>query len=235
MFFFSPSMNSLCLYNKYCLDDVLVCVFLEARNYVNSCVSLEWLFVCYSLLKQNWMVEVMISLIILCKGIHGGHLLSLWVFVGGFHLVWTCWSSPYSLVTTQSYLVYGVVVYDLNHLWVVACHSPPSRGIFLCYWSLHSWLWWLLCQEAYFRFGFYFMALLLYQHYSLFFGENHEGYALHVLSVVYWQVRNLSSSINGISYLRLDCHPIMWVNIFNACMSTMLSRGVLTCCWYGRI
>jgi hypothetical protein len=35
-----------------------------------------------------------------------------------------------------------------------------------------------------------------------FFGENHEGYALRVLGVVYWQVRNLCSSIHSLSCLR---------------------------------
>jgi hypothetical protein len=35
------------------------------------------------------MVEVTISLTILCDGSRDGSLLSLWVFFGGFHLVWT--------------------------------------------------------------------------------------------------------------------------------------------------
>jgi hypothetical protein len=105
------------------------------------------------------MVEVTISLTILCGGSRDGSLLSLWVFVGGFHSVWTCWSSPHSLCNhTRSYLVlWGCCVF-LNHLWVTAYRFPPGRGLILCYWYLHSWLWWLLCQEACFRVGFYYLG-----------------------------------------------------------------------------
>jgi len=37
--------------------------------------------------------------------------------------------SSHSCNHTQSYLVYGVVVYDLNHIWVVSYHSPLGRGL----------------------------------------------------------------------------------------------------------
>jgi hypothetical protein len=73
---------------------------------VNSGVSLECLFVCYSLQMEDWMVEVTILLIVLCGGSHESSLLYLWVFVGGFHSVQTCWSSPHSSCKhTQLYLV----------------------------------------------------------------------------------------------------------------------------------
>jgi hypothetical protein len=164
---------------------------------------MEWLFVCYSLQMGNLMVEVMISLIILCGGSHEGSLLYSWVFVGGFHSIWTCWSSPHSLVTILGRMwCYGVVVYDLNHLWVVAYHSPLGRGLVLCYWSLHSWLWWLLCQGVCFRVGFYYLSsAFISALFSFCFWENHEGYALHVLSVNYWPARNLYSSVHNLSYL----------------------------------
>jgi hypothetical protein len=42
---------------------------------------------CYSLQMENLMVEVAISLAVLCGGSREGSLLSLWVFVGGFHSI----------------------------------------------------------------------------------------------------------------------------------------------------
>jgi hypothetical protein len=148
------------------------------------------------------MVEVTISLIILCGGSHEGSLLSLWVFVGGFHSIWTCWSSPHSFVTIPSRIwCYGVVVFDFEPPWVTAYRFPPGRGLVLCYWSLHSWLWWLLCQEACFRVGCYYLSSAFISTLFSFFGENHEGYALHVLGVIYWPVRNLCSSVHSLSYL----------------------------------
>jgi hypothetical protein len=40
---------------------------------------------CYSLQMEKLMVEVIISLNVLCGGSREGSILSLWVFVGGFH------------------------------------------------------------------------------------------------------------------------------------------------------
>jgi hypothetical protein len=88
-------MNLLC----YEIDVVSVMywsMFFLRLVTVNIGVSLEWLFVCYSLKMEDWMVEVMILLTVLCGGSHESSLLSLWVFVGGFHSVQTCWSSPHS-------------------------------------------------------------------------------------------------------------------------------------------
>jgi hypothetical protein len=53
------------------------------------------------------------------------------------------------LVTIPGHICcYGVVVFDFDPLWVTAYRSPPGRGIVLCYWYLHSWLWWLLPKRV---------------------------------------------------------------------------------------
>jgi len=92
---------------------------------------MEWLFVCYSLQRENWMVEVGISWTIMCQGSHDGFLLSLWVFVEGFNSVWTCWSSPHSLVIILGRIwCYGFVVYDLNHLWSLHLFLHLVVGLF---------------------------------------------------------------------------------------------------------
>jgi hypothetical protein len=68
---------------------------------------------CYSLQMEKLMVEVAISLVVLCGGSHDGSLLSLWVFIGGFHSIWPCWCLLTVIVTTPSCIwCYGVVVYD---------------------------------------------------------------------------------------------------------------------------
>jgi len=122
---------------------------------------------------ENWMVEVGISWTILCEGSHDGFLLSLWVFVGGFNSVWTCWSSPHSLVIILGRIwCYGFVVYDLNHLWVTAYHFPPGRELILCYWYMHIWLWWLLCQEVCFRVGCYYSSSAFLSSLFNFLGKN---------------------------------------------------------------
>jgi hypothetical protein len=176
------------------------------------------------------MVEVTISLTIPCQGRRDGCLLSLCFFFGGFHSVWTCWPSPHSLVTIPSRIwCYGADVYDLNHLWVTAYRFPLGHGLVLFYWSLDSWLWWILCQEACFRVGCYYMALHFYQHY-LVLGKTTRVMPMCVLGVDYWLVRNLCSSIHSLSYLRSNCHPIIRAKGYVACVSTVLSRRVLTCC-----
>jgi hypothetical protein len=98
--------------------------------------------VCYSLQMEKLMVEVVISLVVLCGGNRGGSLLSLWVFVGGFHSVSLVGRLLTVMVTTPGCIwCYGVVVYDLNHLLVTAYRFPPGRGLILRYWYPHSWLW----------------------------------------------------------------------------------------------
>jgi hypothetical protein len=56
--------------------------------------------------------------------------------------------------------------------------------------------------------------------------ENHEGYALCVLSVI---IRSLCSSVHSLSYL-VNCHPVCEAIGDMACVSTVLSRNFLTCC-----
>jgi hypothetical protein len=47
--------------------------------------------------------------------------------------------NPHNIVTIHGHIwYYGVAVYDLNYLWVIAYHFPPGHG--LVYWSLHNWL-----------------------------------------------------------------------------------------------
>jgi len=61
---------------------------------------------CYSFQMEKSVVEVVISLVVLCGGSHDGSMLSLWVFVGGFHSVWPCRSSPHIYCNhVQLYLV----------------------------------------------------------------------------------------------------------------------------------
>jgi hypothetical protein len=75
------------------------------------------------------MVEVTISLTVLCGGSREGSLLSLWVFVGGFHSIWTCWPSPHSPCNhTQSYLL----------LWGCYVIFEPPLGHCI---SFSTWSW----------------------------------------------------------------------------------------------
>jgi hypothetical protein len=104
--------------------------------------------VCYSLQMEKLMVEVTISLAVLCGGNCGGSMLYLWVFVGGFHSVSLVGRLLTVMVTTPSYIwCYGVDVYDLNHLLVTAYRFPPGRGLILCYWYPHNWSWVAIMPE----------------------------------------------------------------------------------------
>jgi hypothetical protein len=81
------------------------------------------------------MVEVTISLDVLCGGSRDDSLLYLWVFLEGFIMFGLAGHLLIVIVATPSCIwCYGVVVYDLNHLLVTAYHFPPSRGLILCYW-----------------------------------------------------------------------------------------------------
>jgi hypothetical protein len=105
------------------------------------------------------------------------------------------------LVTIPSRIwCYGVVVFDFEPPWVTAYRFPPGRGLVLCYWSLHSWLWWLLCQEACFRVGFYYMALHFYISIIQFLGKP-RGLCPACSRCYYWPVRSLCSSVHNLSYL----------------------------------
>jgi hypothetical protein len=67
------------------------------------------------------MVEVVISLVVLCGGNRDGSLLSLWVFLEGFTLFSLVGCLLTIMVTNPSCIwCYGVVVYVLNLLLVTA-------------------------------------------------------------------------------------------------------------------
>jgi hypothetical protein len=77
-------------------------------------------------------------------------------------------------------------------------------------------------------------ALHFYQHHSDFWGKN-EGYAPMCFSVGYWPIRNLCSSESWSTLFGVNYHPVLQANGYVAYVSTVLSRRVLTYCWYGRL
>jgi hypothetical protein len=114
-------------------------------------------------------------------------------------VVSTQFLSPYPVV----FVVMGLLGLISNHL--VSLHIvSPGYGLVYDYWFLHSWLWWLLCQDACFRVDCYFMALFYISIIRVDW-ENHEGYALRVLGVI---IRSLCSSVHSLSYL-VNCHPVL--------------------------
>jgi hypothetical protein len=122
------------------------------------------------------------------------------VFFGGFHLVQTCCCLHTVLVTSPSRICcYGVVGFDLNHLVSLYIVSPGYGLVYtigVCVFG----------YDGYYAKG---LALRLISISWLFFisallgliGENREGYALCVLGVIYWPVRDLCSSVHNLSYL----------------------------------
>jgi hypothetical protein len=143
-----------------------------------------WL--CVFTANGKLLVEVTISLMILSGGSHEGSLLSYGFLLEGFYSIQTCWSSPHSSCKhTQSYLV---VVFDLNHLGSLLSFSP-GRGS--C----------MIVVSAQIGLGGYYAKMialgLVVISWLCFYiiimqvdWENHEGYALHVLSVI---IRSLCS------------------------------------------
>jgi hypothetical protein len=139
------------------------------------------------------MVEVAISLVVLCGGSRDGYLLSLWVFVGGFHSVFPCCLSPHSYDNqTQLYLV----------LWgCFVCFEPPfghcisfspGHGIILRYWYPHSGYEVDIMQRH--SLGFLVVpGLCISINIIQLFRKNMRVMPLRVLGVGYWPVINIFS------------------------------------------
>jgi hypothetical protein len=105
------------------------------------------------------MVEVTVSLIILSARSHEGSLSSLLVFLGGFHTVQTCWSSPHiSRKLVQSYLV---AVFDFGTTMGYCYRFHPIMGSRIIVVSAN---WLGGYQYICFRVDCYLVALFLYQH-----------------------------------------------------------------------
>jgi len=116
----------------------------------------------------------MISLMIMCVEAMKA-LCCLVIFCWRVHSVQTYWLSPHSSCHhAQSYMLLWGCWVDFEPPWVTAYHFTEVWAR-LCYWFLCSWLQWLLCQDACFRVGCYFVALF-YIGIIWFDWENHEGY-----------------------------------------------------------
>jgi hypothetical protein len=137
---------------------------------------------------------------ILCGGSHEGSLLSYGFWLDGFIRSRLAGHLHTVLVNIPSCIwCYGVAMFVFEPPWVTAIIFVWSWAR-VWFWFLHSWLWWLLCQDAFFRVGFYYMALRFYQHYSVFW-ENHQGYTHACSHDYYLPVRSLFSSVHSLSYL----------------------------------
>jgi hypothetical protein len=88
--------------------------------------------VCYSLQMEKSMVEVVISLVVLCGGNCDGSLLSLWVFCWRVSLCLALLAASSQLMVTTPGCIwcYGVVVYVSNHLLVTVYLFHLVVGLF---------------------------------------------------------------------------------------------------------
>jgi hypothetical protein len=117
--------------------DIVMC-FLEVGNCVNTSCFLWNDCVCYSLQMEKSMVEVAISLVVLCGGNRDGSLLYLWVLLEGFTLFSPVGCFLIVMVTTPGCIwCYGVVVYVLNHLLVTTYCFHLVVGSF-CIIGIHT-------------------------------------------------------------------------------------------------
>jgi len=120
----------------------------------------------------------------------------------------------------------------LCNFWTTLVHCisfPPGRGIVLCYWSLHNWLWWLLCQAVLLGLVDITWALHLCHHYSVFWGKP-RGLCPACSRCYYWPVRSLCSFVHNISYLvwtvTLSCKLLVTWPVWPPCCFKGFSPAV---------
>jgi hypothetical protein len=136
-------------------------------------------------LQMKMMVEVTVSLIILSEEAMKALCCPYEFFLEGSFGPELTGCLHTVLVTSPVALLLWVVGFDLK---------PPGVTVYR-----FTWVWarytigvCVFGYDGYYAKGLalrligYFMALFLYQHYLRLIGENHEGYALRVLGVIYW-------------------------------------------------